>query len=133
MKKFFAYLLFAAIFAVALSCSSSSSTPSAVVESFAECMKSGDYETLSDLIYSDGSEESAQMKAAIVSVFKEKGAESIKDMGGIKSYQVVDEEISEDGQSAEVTLSVVYGNGETNEDTYDTMLKDDKWYLEISK
>ncbi|MFI3286392.1 MAG: DUF4878 domain-containing protein [Rikenellaceae bacterium] len=134
MKKFFTFTLVAALFAVVLSCSSASNnTPSAVVETLAKSMKSGDYEAVSDLIYSDGSEESAQMKVAIVSMLEDKGAKTIKEMGGIESYEITSEEISEDGESAEVGLTFLYGNGETKEDTYDTINKDGKWYLEISK
>ncbi len=133
MKKIFAFTLFAALFAAIISCSSSSNTPSGVVEVLVKSMKSGDYKAVGSIIYTDGSEEAAQMKVAIVSMLEDKGAKTIEEMGGIKSYEITNEEISEDGESAEVTVNLVYGNGETKEDSYDTINKDGQWYLEVSK
>ncbi len=133
MKKFLTFLFCTALLAVVVSCSSSTSSPSDVVETLAKCMKSGNYDALSDVIYSDGSAESTQMKVAVVSMLQDKGAKTVEEMGGIKSYEILSEEISEDGESAEVAMKIVYGNGNVDEKDYDVIMKDGKWYLEISK
>ena len=44
--------------------------------------------------------------------------------GGIKDYEIVSEEISDDGNSATVTVKITYGTGDVDEDvTYFTKTK----------
>ena len=50
---------------------------------------------------------------------------------GIKSYEIISEEISEDGKTATVKVKLVFGNGEENEDDVDLIKVDEGWKLKL--
>ena len=47
-----------------------------------------------------------------MALLREKGEKTMKEKQGLKSYEVLSEEISEDGNKATVEMKIVYGNGE---------------------
>ncbi|MDO4218346.1 MAG: DUF4878 domain-containing protein [Bacteroidales bacterium] len=47
--------------------------------------------------------------------------------GGLTSYKILGEEIAEDGESAEVNIETVYGNGETDTDDVDLKKTENGW------
>ena len=53
---------------------------------------------------------------------------------GIKSYEVIDEKMNEEGNRCKVTFKVVYGDGsEKDNETINTIKdKDGKWWLYFS-
>ena len=53
--------------------------------------------------------------------------------GGLKSFEVLSEEIAEDGNSAVVKFKQVYGNGEESEDEQKMVKVDGKWLMDIGK
>ncbi len=130
MKKFITLFSLICAFVCAVSCSSSS-TPSSVAEQQMKAMKSGDFDKLADLFYfePDEAEEGKQMISGLTS----KLGPQIEEKGGIKSYEIISEEISEDGESATVVVSITYGNGSVDEEDIDTVMHDGKWYLHFSK
>ncbi len=69
----------------------------------------------------------------LLSLFEEKGAETLEEKGGVKSIEVLSEEISDDGKTATVELRQTYGNGETSEDSMDLILSGGKWLMEMDK
>ena len=50
---------------------------------------------------------------------------------GIKSYEIISEEISEDGKTATVKVKLVFGNGEENEDDVELIKVDEGWKLKL--
>ena len=99
-------------------------------------MAKGDYDKFVDGIYygedatkEDISESNTMLKAMLT----EKGQESIKEKGGVKSIEIVSEEISDDGKSAEVVLKQTYGNGDTEDTDFDMVLVKGKWMIEMDK
>ncbi len=133
MKKFLTLSIFATLFSVAVSCSSSS-TPSSVAEEVTKCIQKGDYDKLGEYIYAEKDDANAeQTKAMVVGMLKDKGGKAIEKKGGIKSYTTISEEISEDGSTAEVEVEVTYGDDSTENNDYDLINVDGKWYLEIKK
>ena len=67
-------------------------------------------------------------------MLREKGTKTMEKKQGLKSYEVLSEEISEDGKSATVKMKMVYGDG--SEDTSKVKLvKNDKgeWKMSFGK
>ena len=73
-------------------------------------------------------------KEQLVALLREKGTKAMEKKQGLKSYEVLSEEISEDGNSATVKMKMVYGDG--SEDTQDLKLfknDDGDWRLTMGK
>ena len=78
----------------------------------------------------EGNNETEQL----VALLREKGTKAMEKKQGLKSYEVLSEEISEDGKSATVKMKMVYGDG--SEDTQDLKLvknDDGDWRLTMGK
>ena len=50
---------------------------------------------------------------------------------GVKSIDVLEEKIADDGKTATVKFKTTYGNGETNEETNEMVNVDGKWFIVI--
>lgn len=120
----------------AASCSSQSS-PKDVASQAMECMKRGDVDKFVDLLYVEegtDAEEVKRGKAMIKAMYEGKGMAQLEKKQGIKSYEVIDEKMNEEGNRCKVTLKVVYGDGsEKDNETINTIKdKDGKWWLYFS-
>ena len=60
-------------------------------------------------------------------------AKKIEKKEGITSYEVVEETIAEDGQTAKVKIKINYGNGSDEIDKYDLQLVDGEWKPVLKK
>ena len=110
--------LFVAVAALALWSCGDSNTPSAVAEKSVKCLQNSDYEGYVDLLGTgtkDG-KDSEEGKEQLVALLREKGEKTMNEKQGLKSYEVLSEEISEDGNKATVEMKIVYGNGEEKTD-----------------
>lgn len=128
MKK----LLFISLAAIAMvfcmSSCGSKPTPSSITEDCIESVKKGDYKSFID-VFNVNDEEKAQL----VQLFELKGKEAIEGEGGITGYQILSEEISEDGQQATVKAEIEYGNGKKDKQNFDFELVDGVWKLVLKK
>ena len=137
MKKIM-YSLFAAIIALfAVSCGGGGNSPADIQKSIYSQFQKGNYEKGVDIWFDnlDG-DDSAQMggeKAQMVKAFAEKTKEGMEKKGGIKSFEIVEENISEDGESAIVTTKVVYGDGSEDMEKAKFVKVDGKWKLKFGK
>ena len=97
-------------------------------------MQNEDYEgyvDLMDLKKSDGKDVEKEQLAALL---REKGTKTMEKKQGIKSYEVLSEEISEDGKSANVKMKIVYGNGDEDTQKMKLVKNDDgDWKLTMGK
>ena len=128
-------LMMSIIMVLALTACSTSTPKDAAMKS-ANHLKSGNYEAfVDDLAFNKelSKDEMKEQKAMLVSLLKEKGEKSIEQNGGIKKIEFVSEKISEDGNTAKVVLNYIYGNGETDENTFDLIKSNDKWKVTIKK
>ncbi len=132
MKKLFTLFTVALTLVAFVSCSSGS-TPSAIAEQYASAVKNGDIKKIEKLFYFEDTTEGEQMKAMVGNIFETKVAPENEKKGGIASFEVGEETISEDGTSANVDITFTYGNGETDDEEVDLINVDGKWYLEASK
>lgn len=135
MKKVFYFGLLATILFIMASCGGAS-TPGAAAKQYAEYVRDGKYEKFVDGIVFDEKMDAAKVKEAkegLTAMLKEKVSKEIEKKQGIKQIDLVSEEVAEDGNTAKVILKQTYGNGETEENTYDMVKQDGKWKMNIGK
>lgn len=119
--------------------SCNSNTPTKVAEKSIVCIQKGDYEGYVDLIYQKKEEgkdkkEIEDEKQMLVAMMKDKATKKFEKQDGIKSYEALSEEISEDGKTAIVKMKMVMGDGsETTDDIKLRKDEDGNWKLDIGK
>ena len=134
MKKLFIFM-FVAVVALTLWSCGPANTPSAVAEEACKCMQNEDYEGYADLMDLKKSEDGKGVeKEQLAALLREKGTKTMEKKQGIKSYEVLSEEISEDGKSANVKIKIVYGNGDEDTQKMKLVKNDDgDWKLTMGK
>lgn len=135
MKKIFYFSLMVMTMFVMAACSSTS-TPGGAMKQYGKYLTDGDYEKFVDGIVFNSeatAEEIKEQKEGLVAMLKEKGSKEYEKKGGLKSMEVISEEISEDGNTATVKMKQTYGNGETEESEQKMVKKDGKWLMALEK
>jgi phosphoribosylformimino-5-aminoimidazole carboxamide ribonucleotide (ProFAR) isomerase len=137
MRKFFNVLMVAAIALFAANCGGSSNTPAGIEKAIYSQLQKGNYEKAVTLYFDnlDGAKEydSAEEKAEEIKAFAEKTQQSDEAKGGLKSFEIVNETISEDGLSTILETKAVYGDGseQTKKSKYVNI--DGVWKLSLGK
>ena len=135
MKKVLLFAVSLVVMVMMTACGGSS-TPSDSAKECVELMKAGDYKTLVEKIHFDENMTAEQQQATkdlIVSMANEKVAKEIESKGGIKSYEVIEENIAEDGKTAVVKMKITYGDDSTKDQSYDMVLVDGLWKPIVKK
>ena len=102
-----------------------SDSPSKVVEKALQCAVDKDYEGM--VKYFDdgtGTEEELKQAASMIGMMYEM-------VVGLKSFEILGEEIAEDGQSATVKAKIVSGNDKENESETSVYKTDNGWVIKI--
>ncbi|MDR1699006.1 MAG: DUF4878 domain-containing protein [Prevotellaceae bacterium] len=134
MKKIIGFLMLAVMALFTVSCGSGGNTPSSIEKSILAEMQKGNYEKAIEISLDNLDKEfSAEERKQFVEGFSEKMKQSDAALGGIKSFEIEREEISEDKNSAVVISKIVYGNGEEKNQTNQYVLKDGVWKLASGK
>ena len=133
MKK----LLFAIVCLVAsfTFASCGGSTPADEAAKCIELLKNKDYEGFVETIALKGetTEEIDQQKQFYIGMLQSKAEKTFEKKGGIDSYTLVSEEISEDGNSAKVEYEITYGDGSKDSTKFNMVKVDGDWKQEIKK
>jgi len=129
MKKMTIILGFvlASLMVLTTSCGSPS-TPGDTLKAFSYAMEQGnDTEVLSMLALGDEemSEKDREKLVALIGSAKEEIAKK----GGIESIEILEETISEDGNSAKIKAKTTYGNGTDDEGSSKLKLVDGDWKI----
>ena len=135
MKKIFSILLLFTVVSLAFT-SCTQDSPGAACKAYLEKMKSGDYKGCAEgFAFEDtkSPEENEQMTAMIEGLLKDKADKAIKEKGGIKDIQIVEETMGEDGNTATVKVKFVYGDGTEKEDTQDMVKQNGVWKMKFKK
>lgn len=114
-----------------VSCSGSGKSPADVSKSFILKLEKGDVDAAFKML--DGAENATTEENEKLKAFLSEGTKEISTKGGIKNIEVVSETISEDGKTAEVTIMLTYGNGETDESTTKLKNSEDGWKIFLGK
>ena len=99
-------------------------------------LQKGNYEKAVEMLFENVESDDdtpAEQKAEVMKAFTEKTKQSADAKGGLKSFEILEEKISEDGKTATVTTKVTYGDGteDTQNSTY--VNKDGVWKLIMNK
>ncbi len=125
------------IMAVMLLAGCSDNSPKGVAAKALDCIIDKDFDGYADLLYlkADGKEDIDTQKKAISSMLEDKYDKSLGTKGGLKSYEILGEEVDEDGKKAVVNVKLVYGNGEEKDGETIELRKDDSgnWKVDSGK
>ena len=137
MKRLTRFLLMGIIAIVALNCGGSgkkaSTTPADIEKAIFEEFKKGNVEKGLKIFFENCDD--ADMTAGNsddFKIFADKAKRSLEGKGGIKSF-VINETISEDGETATVFTEITYGNGEVETQESDYLKVDGKWKTTMGK
>ena len=135
MKKLVYFSLMAAIAVLFMVSCSSTDTPSGAMKSYLSAVKSGDYEKFVEGINFSKvkPEKLAETREGFTAMMKEKAAEELDKKGGLKDFEILSEEIAEDGNSAVVKYKQIYGTGEEEEGAQKLVKVDGKWLMNVGK
>ena len=135
MKKLICLTMIIGIAAFMVSCGSGTNSPSAKAGKIVELIQDGDYGDIVDHMYveeSEGGDVEAE-KEMLAAILDEKVGKSIEEKGGLKDYEIVEENISEDGESATVRIKYFYEDGTEDAENMEFVNVDGEWYLELNK
>ena len=135
MKKLVLFRVIVVAMLAFVSCSSGGSTPADALKNYATALQDGKYEKFVDGINFSNATPDQQKEAreGFVALVKEKGAKEFEKKGGFKGFEILSEEIAEDGNSAVVKFKQIYGNGEEEESEQKMVKVDGKWLMDIGK
>ena len=132
--------LFAAVtmilFTVGCSGGNAGKSPKDIEKAIYNELQKGNYEKAVEMLFENVESDDdtpAEQKAEVMKAFTEKTKQSADAKGGLKSFEILEEKIAEDGKTATVTTKVTYGNGteDTQNSTY--VNKDGVWKLNMNK
>ncbi len=125
------------IMAVMVLAGCSDNSPKGVAAKALDCIIDKDFAGYTDLLYlkADGKEDIDARKKEISSMLEGKYDKSLGTKGGLKSYEILGEEVDEDGKKAVVNVKFVYGNGEEKDGETIELRKDDdgNWKVDSGK
>ena len=102
-------------------------SPRGVAEAAVKCMAKKDFKGYMELTNATD-----QQKEGMVQLLEKVGKEG-DSKGGLKSYEIVDEQVDEENGKATATVKVLYDNGEEKNNTMKMVKQDDKWYISAEK
>lgn len=134
-------LLSIAVILTLVSCGGSSGrTPKSMTKKTMSYLEKGDFENAvrymmenaypKEEINNFTEKEMAEFESG-VTLFTGKVKASVQKMGGIKKIEILDEVISEDGDSAEVNTRIHYGDGTVKDDSEKFKKIDGVWYYKM--
>jgi hypothetical protein len=136
MKKLFVFLAVAA-FMLSTGCKNSTTqtpTPSSIEKTLYDQIQKGDHEQAMTVLFDnlDTDEEERIEKEEFIAEFSQKSRESYEAQGGLKSYEIIAEEISENGDTARVQTKMIYGDGTADTNSTEYIRKHDgTWKISL--
>lgn len=127
-KVFIALTLCLMMVAGMTSCSSVGNTPKDVALAAVKCMQNKDIKGYMDLTNAESSQ-----KDAMAAMLGEKMNQKLDEKKGIASYSVVSEDIDQENKKATVTVKIVYGNGEEENNPIKLVSDGGQWKVSADK
>lgn len=130
MKKLLRNLFGLICMLVMVSCGDD--TPTAVAEGYLDDLKAGKYQELVDNLHFK-KEISDNNKQQLVLMLEDKATKTIEKKGAIQSYEIISEEIAENGEKAVVRYNLNYANDTDKNQKIDLVKVDGKWKVSAGK
>jgi len=133
MRKLFSVLALAAVVLFTANCGGGGNTPASIEKSMYTQMQKGNYDKVVKIMI-DNLDATKEQKAQFAAFFtSDKIKKEMEKGGGLKSFEIIKEEISEDGLSATVETKVINNNGDEDTKTTKYVKKDGKWLMSLNK
>ncbi len=138
MKKSLYLMIAVTFFLLTAGCSKGSAgkSPKDIEKSIYTELQKGNYDKAIEMIFENMESDEvtpAEKKSEVMKVFAEKTKQSTDAKGGLKNFEIIGEEISEDGKTATVTTKITYGNGSEDTQSSSYVNRDGVWKLKIDK
>ena len=127
MKRLLMMLAIGMMMAVMTSCGGRDNSPAGVAKAAVECLMDKDYKGYMNL-----TDATKEQKEAMSAMLQKVGQEAEK-KGGLKDFDIVNEEIDEKNGKAVVTVKIRYKDGQDEENKMKMVKKDGKWLLSADK
>ena len=134
MKKILYLSLMAIVSLLIASCSNNS--PGSALKHYMDAMNDKNFEEVADgIAFKEGltPEQQQQVREGWITLLQDKAEKSAEQQGAIKSFEIISEEISEDGTTAEVKYKQVFEDGTEKEGTKAMVKRDGKWLMDVGK
>ncbi|HIZ26795.1 DUF4878 domain-containing protein [Barnesiella sp. An55] len=134
MKKILYLSLMAIVSLLIASCSNNS--PGSALKHYMDAMNDKNFEEVVDgIAFKEGltPEQQQQVRERWITLLQDKAEKSAEQQGAIKSFEIISEEISEDGTTAEVKYKQVFEDGTEKEGTQAMVKRDGKWLMDVGK
>ncbi len=122
-------LIFVILTVIAFGCKGGGSKPGDVYKDALLKIEDGKYEeVISMMAKEDGTvmtDEETEKTMGMLGIVNA----TIKNKKGIKSIEILEEKLSEDGNKADIEYKVTFGNGEINEEDSELIKVDGQWKL----
>ena len=128
IRSFFIAIM---VMGIAASCGTNADSPGKTAKDFSELFADGKTDKAMKMI--NGYDEASKEEKQKLSMILTQARSELEKKDGVKSVEVLKEEINEAGDKAEVTLNTTYGNGEVEETTQKLVKVDDKWKIAMEK
>ncbi len=135
MKKLFGFVVAVVAMLAMASCGGGGNSPKSVAEQFIKAVQKQDGKKMAELVYfkEDKVPKTDAEKDQLVAMMQSKASTAYANNGELKSYEILSEEISEDG-----TEAVVEAKMEFEKKTSDDKIKlkkdaDGNWKIDMSK
>ena len=109
---------------------SSSSSPGDISVKIMIDIEKGNIDAVIAVLSTNGKELSDEDTAKLTAMLQ-MGQEEIKKKDGIKTIEVIEEDINEAGDKAKVKMKIVYSNGAEDTETHKFVIEDGKWKLSM--
>ena len=135
MKKLFGFMMAVVAMLAMASCGGGGNSPKGVAEQFIKAVQQQDGKKMAELVYyEEGKEPKTDAeKDQLAAMMQSKASTTYANNGELKSYEILSEEISEDGNEAVVNAKMEFEK-KTSEDKI--KLKKDSggdWKIDMSK
>ncbi|MDZ7778101.1 MAG: DUF4878 domain-containing protein [Bacteroidales bacterium] len=119
------------VIGIAGSCGSQADSPGETAKDFTTLFADGKTEKAMKMI--NGYDEASEEEQAKLGMIMAQAKAELDKKDGIKSVEILKEEMNEVGDKTKVTLKTIYGNGEIEESTQKLIKVDGEWKIAMEK